>query len=342
MMTEKIFKAIWYTKDSSNYFYLILLISISLLPLSLIFFLLIHIRSLLYKFGLKKVYKSSIPVVIIGNYLVGGQGKTPLTIMLSKYLIDKGMTVGIVSSGYKSQIKMPHKVNKDSDPYLVGDEAVMLAQMTDALIVSGSSRVNATKMLERDNVDLIIHDDGLEHLALSRDFEFIVEKNQVLANTVSDKFKFCSLLPSGPWRRPKFWREGANKRLHVSLKYEYENVFNPASKTLSSLKDFENKTVRLVTGIAFPEIIQSGLEQKNIFVRSTIYDDHHSFSESDIIFNDSLPIFVTMKDYVKLDKFDIKNVWVIQPIPILSESLDILFKNIIDLTKDENKGNYSS
>ena len=96
---EKFFESIWYSKFS--------LFSFILLPFSLLFYVLIKVRLWLYDNNFINTYISGKPSIVVGNITVGGSGKTPLVIWLAKYLSNKGLKVGIISSGYKAKFKTP-------------------------------------------------------------------------------------------------------------------------------------------------------------------------------------------------------------------------------------------
>ena len=119
---EKILNKIWYNKLN--------LISLILTPFSLVFYLVIKIRKALYKLKILKTHEFATPITIIGNLTVGGTGKTPLTIWLCNYLLKKGLKVGIVSSGYKSEAKNPQLVKDDAAVEKFGDEAILIYKKT--------------------------------------------------------------------------------------------------------------------------------------------------------------------------------------------------------------------
>ena len=107
----------------------------------------------------------------MGNLVVGGSGKTPFTIWLSKYLESKNKKTTIISSGYGSTISSPVIIDSLSNPNEVGDEAVLLSNKTQSTVVSSSNRVESTKFCDTNQVDFIIHDDGLQHYSLNRQYE---------------------------------------------------------------------------------------------------------------------------------------------------------------------------
>ena len=148
---------------------------IILLPLSGIYFLIITIRKF-FLINILSRYKSKSTILIIGNLNVGGSGKTPFTIWLANYLHNKQRNIAIVSSGYGSKVTSPKKIDNNSKPELVGDESILLYEKTSLTIISSNNRVKSTKYLNDDKYDYIIHDDGLQHYSLDREYEFILQK----------------------------------------------------------------------------------------------------------------------------------------------------------------------
>ena len=114
-----------------------------------------------------------VPVIVVGNLTVGGTGKTPLVIWLAEELAQRGLRVGIVSRGYGGRARTwPQAVDSDSDPRLVGDEPVILARATNCPVSVGPDRVRAARaLLDREQVDVLLADDGLQHHALGRIME---------------------------------------------------------------------------------------------------------------------------------------------------------------------------
>ena len=302
---NKFFEQIW--RSSFNVY------SLVLFPFSLIFFIIIKIRRTLYKYGILVKYKSSTPLIIIGNITIGGTGKTPFVIWLANHLANKGLKVGVISSGYKSTSKTPEIVNKNSNANQVGDEAVLIAKHTDSIVVSGGSRVDATKLLTSISInDIILHDDGLQHYKLERDYEIILVNSKNL-------FGNGLLLPAGPLREPKSRLEDAdivaytndNNESTYSIASVSNSVVNSVSKESKNIEDFTSKKIHLVTGIASMEMIIENLISYKIQCIPHKYDDHHIYDGSEVIFDDNHPVFITQKDYVKLSDINNKNIWII-------------------------------
>tara|TARA_B100000953_G_scaffold259241_1_gene224196 strand:+ start:384 stop:1367 length:984 start_codon:yes stop_codon:yes gene_type:complete len=302
---NKFFNKIWYSKI--NFFSLILF------PLTIFYYLITIIRKAFYKIGLFKTNYFNTPIVVIGNLTVGGTGKTPLCIWLCKYLQNSGIKVGIVSGGYKASSKKPMIVNSESDSFIIGDEACLIYNETNANVVSGGNRVSATELLEKKfKNDIIIHDDGLQHLALDRFLEILlVDNNKMFGNGL--------LLPAGPLRESK--SKINNVDILVINNSENENVpsinssnnsvINSVTSKEMNFKSFKDKTIHLVTGISSINAIIKNLKENNILFNVHDYPDHHRFTGKELSFNDNKPIFITSKDYVKLKKLRNKNIWII-------------------------------
>ena len=303
---------LWYVKKNEPYYRFYLLVSICFLPISGLYFIIVTIRSTLYKYQIFSTTQFQKPVVVIGNSVIGGQGKTPLTIFLANELMRKGFKVGVVGSGYKSKNSSLHNVRPDSSPRMVGDEALLMAKSTKASVVIGKDRVKATLKLIEENVDFILHDDGLDHFKLSRDIEIIVSKKESSIDTISDNLKICRLLPSGPWRSLDMHRALNTKREDIDVEYEIFQVTNSINKLKISIDDFSQKSIHLVLGVALPDIIKNELMEKGYTVICHFYKDHHSFNGTEINFNDNYPVFVTMKDYMKLEKYQNNNLWIME------------------------------
>jgi tetraacyldisaccharide 4'-kinase len=165
-----------------------------LLPLSGLYWLAVSLRRSLYAAGILRREHVPVPVIVVGNLTAGGTGKTPVCIWLAQALQARGFAPGIVSRGYGgSKSASPMRVDARSDPAVVGDEPVLLARRTGLPVCVDRNRVRAARMLVEDGVDVIIADDGLQHLKLVRDYEIcVLDGRRGLGNRY--------LLPAGPLR----------------------------------------------------------------------------------------------------------------------------------------------
>ena len=154
-----------------------------LLPFSVLFSLMVRLRRYLYAKGVLGVSRIEVPVIVVGNISVGGTGKTPLTVWLAQELGRKGFTPGIISRGYRGKVgAVPRVVADDSDPAVVGDEPLLLQQLSRGLVVVHPDRVAAARLAIEEGADLILSDDGLQHYSLARDFEIAVQTLSAMWN----------------------------------------------------------------------------------------------------------------------------------------------------------------
>jgi len=128
----------WYQSNVSAF-----LVVCLLLPLSGLYCLIISIRRKLYQLNIKKSFAAQVPVVVIGNIVAGGSGKTPLLIALCDYVSNKGFKPGVVSRGYGGSITGIKQVDSNDMAELVGDEPLMIFQRTNVPVVVGADRVSA-------------------------------------------------------------------------------------------------------------------------------------------------------------------------------------------------------
>ncbi|MFN3234514.1 MAG: tetraacyldisaccharide 4'-kinase [Gammaproteobacteria bacterium] len=308
--------------------------AILMMPFAWLFSLVAIVRRWCYQNKILPSHRFDVPVIVVGNITVGGTGKTPLVIALFHYLKNAGYKPGIVSRGYKGQIKKPYWVTMDSDPRIVGDEALLLARRTDAPVVVFRDRVVAIESLLQDtDCDLIISDDGLQHYRMQRDVEIVVIDGQRGLGNV------C-LLPAGPLREPKkrldsvdviVAREKDFSKADFIMKIKNKALINVADRSKSvSLDLFKDQTVHAVAGIGYPKRFFDMLSSKGLHVIPHAFADHHAFVESDLNFDDSYPIIMTEKDAVKCEGFAKANQWYL---PIEAEIDDKFFNLVLKKTK---------
>ena len=332
-MILKFIENIWYKSFWSLTGVIVILMS----PLSILYLFVIRLHDLLYKMKILRVLVLKTPVLIVGNLTVGGTGKTPFCIWLSNYLEKLQIKVGIVASGYKSYGSSPKVVDKSSSPLDVGDEAIELASMTNAIVVSSDNRAKSSLFLENNfDLDLIIHDDGLQNKKISRDVEILL---------INDNLKYGNgfLLPAGPLRElPDKRIQNSDLIVHSKCREHQYNIYNskniPAfmvenklvtnsiSKESRQIDSFER--IHLVCGISSTKIIEENIRTLNVEYILHKYSDHYSFKGNEILFDDNLPVFVTMKDYVKLEPYKTNNLWIIKNNLILNQSLENAIKKI--------------
>jgi len=171
-------------------------LSAALLPLSWLYSALLALRSLLYWLGLKRAETLPVPVIVVGNWIVGGAGKTPTTLALLELLRARGLRAGVVSRGYGREGDGVHLVTRVSTAREAGDEPLLIHLRGRVPVAVGRDRVAAARALlaAHADLDLLVSDDGLQHWRLPRELSLLVFDERGLGNG--------RLLPAGPLRQP--------------------------------------------------------------------------------------------------------------------------------------------
>jgi tetraacyldisaccharide 4'-kinase len=288
-----------------------------LLPASIFFRLLSGMRRALYRYGILPREKLPVPVIVVGNINVGGSGKTPLTLWLAQQLLDNGWHPGIISRGYGGTATAAQAVYSSSDPRVVGDEAVLMAQRKLCPVWVGRDRPAVARALLRAHpgCDAILSDDGLQHYRLQRDIEIAVVDGV-------RRFGNGWLLPAGPLREPvsRLAQVDAvvvnsgtaapgefGMQLHGSSFY---NLLNP--DTVLQAADFQGVRLHAIAGIGHPERFFAHLKNLGLIVQTHPFPDHHRYAPDDLCYEGADAILMTEKDAVKCGAFANEKCWVLR------------------------------
>lgn len=283
--------------------------SLLLLPLSWLFASIVALRRAAYRLGWSRSMRVSRPVIVVGNITVGGTGKTPMTIWLAERLQSRGIRVGIVLRGYGGTSQQwPRDVTSETPAEEVGDEAVLLAQRTGAVVVAGPDRVAAAGRAIERGAEVVLCDDGLQHYRLARDLEIaVIDERRGLGNG--------RLLPAGPLREPA--ARLATVDLKVLTRRSQQSA--PTSVVPSaiiampvlgdavslgsgerrSLQSFAGTRVHAVAGIGHPQAFFDALSSLGLSVDAHALPDHAQITTENISFPDGAPVLMTEKDAVK-------------------------------------------
>ncbi len=295
----------WYRKSFLGYL---------LSPLGYLYGFLMAIRSFLYKRGIKKSHSMPRPVIIVGNISVGGVGKTPLLIALYQLLKQEGYTPGVVSRGFGAKSKtFPQIVNADSSAEFMGDEPVLIARKTGAPVVIDPIRSRACHyLLDHFSCDVILSDDGLQHLALKRDIEIaVVDPNSPLGNG------FC--LPAGPLRElPRRLRTVDVVTSSDKIPSAFVNI---KTGKMVDLTAFSQKNINAVAGIGQPQQFFEVLRKFGCHILPHVFPDHYAFCSGDLELDNHFPMIMTEKDAIKCETFATDNMWYLDIHCKLSESV---------------------
>ncbi|MDU4465170.1 tetraacyldisaccharide 4'-kinase [Haemophilus parahaemolyticus] len=286
-----------------------------LAPFSLLFWLISQIRIALYRKKILKSYRSPVPVLVIGNISVGGNGKTPLVIWLVEQLQKKGVKVGVISRGYGGENKVyPQLVTPESNPKLMGDEPLLIAQRTHAPVAISPNRQQSIELLlSQFELDLIVTDDGLQHYALERDMEWVVVDGE-------RRFGNGFVLPAGGLRElPSRLKQvqavicngkNANAGEHA-MHLEPDFVINLKTGEKRKLSEF-TQSIYALAGIGYPPRFFNMLKELGIPLAETFsFADHQAFTAEMIVpkLSQNLPLLMTEKDAVKCKAFTQENWW---------------------------------
>lgn len=313
------------------------LISLILLPLSLLFGLITTFRRFAYRYHWFKSWQAPCPVWVVGNISVGGNGKTPVVIYLVQQLQARGINVAVISRGYGGKAKhYPLEVFSDTDPYLAGDEPVLIAQQTNAPVVVSPNRRQSIELLwQKYQPQLIISDDGLQHYALQRDAEIVVVDSE-------REFGNGLLLPAGSLRE-------STKRLKqvdciiynglspatalpqgltaTQMQLIATHAINLHNKSARPLTDFQQITA--IAGIGNPARFFTMLQQQGLeLIQTKTFADHQAYTDDDFEqLNQHYPLLMTEKDAVKCIKFAQKNWWYV---PVTAKITGIQLEQLIE------------
>ncbi|MDR2625709.1 MAG: tetraacyldisaccharide 4'-kinase [Zoogloeaceae bacterium] len=288
-----------------------------LAPLALLFAALAALRRFLYRHTWLRCVALPVPVVVVGNLGVGGTGKTPLVLYIAQSLQAAGWRPGILSRGYGRLrgASEPCPVFPHSDPAQVGDEPVLLALRGKLPVWVGRDRAaaGAALLARHPDVDVLICDDGLQHLRLRRDVEIAVFDGRGAGNGF--------LLPLGPLREPLSRLRGVDAVLFNGapdarvlaacaggkgfdmrlLPGAFYRLDNPG--ICCTADDFAAKRLGALAGIGHPERFFRTLEQMGLLFSAHAFPDHHAYQSADL---SSLPcevLLMTEKDGVKCARF---------------------------------------
>lgn len=248
-------------------------------PLSRVYGALMWLRRVAYRRGWRHSGHPGIPVIVVGNVVAGGAGKTPCTIALVHHLQSLGLAVGVVSRGHGRTDRHVRAVLVDSHPAEVGDEPLLIRRSTGAPVWVGASRLEAAQRLRQAHpeVQLLVCDDGLQHLGLQRDLEICVMDERGTGNGW--------LLPAGPLREP--WPRAVDLLLYTdgqarpgafaARRVLAELAVNGHGQT-RALNDFCAQPVDAVAGLARPDAFFAMLRARGLqLARTDALPDHDRF-----------------------------------------------------------------
>lgn len=293
-------------------------------PLSLLYGLLLRVRRLLYRWGLRPTITLDVPVLVVGNLVAGGAGKTPTVLAVVALLRRRGWQPGVISRGYGRAGDEVLDVQPDTSAAQSGDEPLLLRRRGGVPVCVGRDRVQAARDLRRlhPQVDVIVSDDALQHWRLARSAQVIVFDERGAGNGW--------LLPAGPLREPFALRPPARS---VVL-YNAAAPSTPwpghlARRTLAAavplaawwrgdvagsvpLEALRGRRLQAVAGLARPQRFYAMLRDAGLDIDEHALPDHHDYAALPWPAGADVEVVLTEKDAVKLrpERVGTARVWV--------------------------------
>lgn len=282
-------------------------------PLSVLYGAMTALHRWAHALGWLRAERAPVPVIVVGNLVAGGAGKTPTVIALVQALRQAGWTPGVISRGHGRQGGAAVAVSGTSLPTAVGDEPLLIHRRTQAPVWVARRRIEAARGLcaAHAEVDVLVADDGLQHLGLQRDVQIFVFDERGIGNG-------C-LLPAGPLRQPMpahvpvnshvlynasrastRW-PGALAQRRLAGAVLLQDWWSGAPATLQALQQLRGRPLLAAAGMAAPQRFFAMLREAGLQPTALPLPDHHGF--------DALPwpadtpeVLVTEKDAVKLPR----------------------------------------
>ncbi len=296
------------------------LLTLALFPFSLLYLLLWLLR----RYTQRPAEPLPVAVVVVGNHVVGGAGKTPTVIALVQALQAAGRRPGVVSRGHGRQGHTAQPVALGSEAALVGDEPLLIHRRTGAPVWVGRARREAGLALlaAHPEVDVIVSDDGLQHAGLPRHAELVVFDERGVGNGM--------LLPTGPLREPlpaslPPWMRvlytsgvsstplpGQAATRRISQAWPLQAWHAGDASQAKPLADLRGRPLLAAAGMAAPEKFFGMLRAQGLDITPLPLPDHFAYT--------SLPwpastaeVVTTEKDAVKLrpTRLGATRVWVV-------------------------------
>ena len=297
-------------------------------------------KVLWYRRDPARAYRAPVPVIIVGNLYVGGVGKTPVVIALVQELLALGWKPGVISRGYGVKLgPRAHSGQGDLDPWAMGDEPALISEQTHAPICVHPDRRLACQTLLKTypEIDVIVSDDGLQHLALARDFEIIVQDQRRNGNGW--------LLPAGPLREPPsrlntvdlvITRQASRHQnsatqalqspaqlstwLQITRLRSLDRKINLSVNEFIKLQTY--KTSHAIAAISEPDRFFKSLREVAILYQgSTGLPDHHPLDAAFFKTQQADLLLITAKDAVKCRALDDPRIWVVDTETVFSDPL---------------------
>jgi len=268
-------------------------------PFSLVFGALFWMRRAAYRQGWLKSTRVAVPVIVVGNVVAGGAGKTPVVMALLEHLRARGLACGVISRGYGRGVSDCREVRADSRAGEVGDEPLLIARtcMVPVFVAPRRAQAAGALLAAYPETQVIVCDDGLQHYGLRRDIEICVFDERGVGNGW--------LLPAGPLREP--WPCSVDLVLHAGappgiggfhIRRRLAPFARRADGTRTALAGLKGRPLTALAGVGRPDAFFAMLRREGLQLAGAIaLPDHHDFSRDPAA---GAELVCTEKDAVKL------------------------------------------
>ena len=283
-----------------------------LTPLTFLFSTIVKSRKNSYLKNQKKIWRSPVPIIVVGNISMGGTGKTPLVKYIAAELSKRDFKPGLISRGYGGKYSGTLEVNAETTYKKTGDEAQILGKLKMPFFLDKNRSRGAKKLQEKHDVDVIISDDGLQHYAMGREIEIaVIDGARRLGNGLT--------FPAGPLREPKSRLKEVDFIVNNGGPTEGDEILMTLSPAkfihLNSGKEYSidkwpmHNQVHAIAGLGNPNRFFDLLLRLGFEFDKNPFPDHHKYNKRDLYYLDHLPILMTEKDAAKCKHFNNSKIW---------------------------------
>ena len=283
-----------------------------LTPLTFLFSTIVKSRKNSYLKNQKKIWRSPVPIIVVGNISMGGTGKTPLVKYIAAELAKRDFKPGLISRGYGGKYSGTLEVNAETTYKKTGDEAQILGKLKMPFFLDKNRSRGAKKLQEKHDVDVIISDDGLQHYAMGREIEIaVIDGARRLGNGLT--------FPAGPLREPKSRLKEVDFIVNNGGPTEGDEILMTLSPAkfihLNSGKEYSidkwpmHNQVHAIAGLGNPNRFFDLLLRLGFEFDKNPFPDHHKYNKRDLYYLDHLPILMTEKDAAKCKHFNNSKIW---------------------------------
>lgn len=264
------------------------------------------------RFRYTKPYDCRLPVLCVGNFTLGGTGKTPISLKLAELLARQGWQPTFLSRGYKGKFAGPLLVDPEiHDADDVGDEPLLLAKQAPTII--SKNRVDGAWLIEQRRNNFVIMDDGFQNPTVRKNISLIaLDSTNGLGNH--------RVFPAGPLRAPLEFQlamadaivitggKAEALRHELTQKYKFRKpIFSGHLQPEDDISWVREKPILAYAGIARPEKLFNSLTNAGgKVIRRLPFPDHHTFTAKDadhitrLALADGLQLITTEKDLVRI------------------------------------------